>query len=267
MTKTFTGKIDTLLALRADGRLLVGRERITLLEAVVKHGSITKAAEVAGFSYKTAWDAVSAINNILPRPAFITRTGGPHGGGAEVTEEGSRLIATFRRLEEKLAQISGSIVENGLEHDEDLLFWGLSLKLSIRNAYHCKVVEVTPDPVNVSVTLIIGPDTEIAASVTNKSVAELGLAPGRSAVALINPPSVLILVDRDEPKIAIRNKLKGVVIDRVDNATVSEVRVDVGGGKTIVSVSGRKSADAAGIAAGVDVWAVFESADVILACD
>jgi molybdate transport system regulatory protein len=158
-------------------------------------------------------------------------------------------------------------VEDGLEHDEDLLFWGLSLKLSIRNAYHCKVVEVTPDPVNVSVKLIIGPDTEIAASVTNKGVAELGLAPGRSAVALINPPSVLLLVDRDAPKIAIRNKLKGVVIDRVDSATDSEVRVDVGGGKTIVSVSARKSADAAGIAPGVDVWAVFETADVILACD
>lgn len=267
MTRTFTGKIDTLLAMRADGRLLVGRERITLLEAVVKHGSITKAAEVAGFSYKTAWDAVNAINNILPRPAFITRTGGPHGGGAEVTEEGRRLIATFRRLEEKLARISDSIVEEGLEHDEDLLFWGLSLKLSIRNAFHCKVVEVTPAPVNVGVRLVIGPDTEISAFVTNKSLEELGLAPGRSAVALINPPSVLLLVDRDQPKIAVRNKLKGTVIDRVDSATDTEVRVDLGAGKTIVSVSGHQGADAAGIAPGAGVWAVFESADVILACD
>ncbi|SFK23346.1 TOBE domain-containing protein [Methylocapsa palsarum] len=267
MTKTFTGKIDTLLALRADGRLLVGRERITLLEAVVKHGSITKAAEVAGFSYKTAWDAVNAINNILPRPAFITRTGGPHGGGAEVTEEGRRLIATFRRLEEKLGKISDSIVEVGLEHEEDLLFWGLSLKLSIRNAYHCKVVEVIPSPVNVSVKLIIGPETEIYAFVTNKSVVELGLAPGRSAVALINPPSVHLMAVGDPPKIAVRNKLKGFVIDRVDGASDSELSVDLGGGKTIVSVSSRESADAAGVVAGVDVWAVFESADVILACD
>jgi hypothetical protein len=32
-------------------------------------------------------------------------------------------------------------------------------------------------------------------------------------------------------------------------------------------VSARKSVDAAGIAPGVAVWAVFESADVILACD
>jgi molybdate transport system regulatory protein len=43
MPRVLPGKIDTLLALRANGRLLVGRERIMLLEAVIKHGSITKA--------------------------------------------------------------------------------------------------------------------------------------------------------------------------------------------------------------------------------
>src|SRR6516165_12538655 len=109
-------KIDTLLALRADGRLLVGRERITLLEAVIQHKSITKAADAAGFSYKTAWDAVNAINNLLPRPAFITRIGGSHGGGAEITDEGRRLILAFRRLEEKLGRISAAIAKEGLEH-------------------------------------------------------------------------------------------------------------------------------------------------------
>ncbi|MGA9485951.1 MAG: molybdenum-dependent transcriptional regulator, partial [Methylocella sp.] len=50
-------QIDALLALRSDGRLLVGRDRIALLEAVIEHGSMTKAAEATGFSYKTAWDA------------------------------------------------------------------------------------------------------------------------------------------------------------------------------------------------------------------
>src|SRR6516165_7467591 len=122
-------KIDTLLALRADGRLLVGRERITLLEAVIQHGSITKAAEIAGFSYKTAWDAVNAVNNLLPRPAFITRTGGAHGGGAEVTDEGRRLIQMFRQLEAKLSRLSTAIAAEGLEHEVNLLLWGIGLKL------------------------------------------------------------------------------------------------------------------------------------------
>lgn len=267
MSRTFTGKIDTLLALRADGRLLVGRERITLLEAVVRHGSITKAAEVAGFSYKTAWDAVNAINNILPRPAFITRTGGPHGGGAEVTEEGRRLIATFRRLEEKLARVSASIIEDGLKRDEDMMFWGLCPRLSARNQYHCKVVEVFPAVANAVVKLVIGEDTQISAFVTNDTLAELGLAPGRAAVAVINQSSVLLVTDGDAPRISARNKIKGGVIDRIDCDMIAEVRVDIGGGRTIVSVFDSDSADAAEIVPGAEVWAIFNSAHVIIACD
>src|SRR3982075_3068116 len=121
MARSLPGEIDSLLAWRAGGRLLIGRERIALLEAVMEHKSITKAAEVTGFSYKTAWDAVNAINNLLPRPAFVTLTGGPHGGGAEVTGEGRRLILAFRRLEEKLGGISAAIAEEGLKYEKDLL--------------------------------------------------------------------------------------------------------------------------------------------------
>ena len=133
------GEIDSLLAWRAGGRLLVGRERIALLEAVMEHKSITKAAEITGFSYKTAWDAVNAINNLLPRPAFVTRTGGSHGGGAEITDEGRRLILTFRRLKEKLGRISTAIAADGLEHDQDLQFWGIGLKLSVRKRFSARL--------------------------------------------------------------------------------------------------------------------------------
>src|ERR1700730_17639618 len=143
VARNLLGEIDSLLAWRVGRRLLVGRERIALLEAVMEHKSITKAAEITGFSYKTAWDAVNAINNLLPRPAFITRTGGSHGGGAEVTDEGRRLILTFRRLEETLGRISTAIAAEGLENDQDLLFWGIDLKLSVRNALFCKVVKIT----------------------------------------------------------------------------------------------------------------------------
>lgn len=267
MPRTLPGKIDTLLALRADGRLLVGRERVTLLEAVIQHGSITKAAEIAGFSYKTAWDAVNAINNLLPRPAFITHTGGPRGGGAEVTDEGRRLITAFRRLEEKLGRISNAIVEEGLEHEQDLLFWGIGLKLSVRNAFHCQVVEIIPAPVNVEVKLKVTPEIEIASIITNASIAELGLTLGRSVVAMVNASSVM-LAPRDEAlRISARNKIPGVVVDRADGGIDSEVTVDIGGGKTITSVVTQEGAKDLGIAPGVKVWAIFKTSHVILASD
>ena len=73
----------------------------------------------------------------MPRPAFITHTGGKRGGGAEVTEEGRKLIAAFRSLEEKLGRISRAIATEGLENFDDLLLWGLAVKLSARNAFRC----------------------------------------------------------------------------------------------------------------------------------
>jgi molybdenum-dependent DNA-binding transcriptional regulator ModE len=52
---------------RAD-RTFVGGDRIGLLEAIDRFGSITRAAREVGVSYKTAWDAVDAMNNAAERP-------------------------------------------------------------------------------------------------------------------------------------------------------------------------------------------------------
>ncbi|HMF06343.1 MAG TPA: molybdenum-dependent transcriptional regulator [Methylocella sp.] len=267
MERNLPREIDTLVALRAGGRLLIGRERISLLEAVMKHKSITKAAEAAGFSYKTAWDAVNAINNLLPRPAFITRTGGSHGGGAEITDEGRRLIRAFRRLEEKLGRISAAIAEEGLEHEEDLLFWGIGLKLSVRNAFFCKVIKITSAKVNVEVKLEVSPGFLITAGVTNASVSELGLAPGRHCVAMVNASSILVAQESASLRISARNKVRGVVIGRTDDDTASEIAIDSGGGKTITAVVTREGADEAGANIGAQVLAIFKTPHVILAAD
>jgi molybdate transport system regulatory protein len=96
---------DALLLLRGGGRLPVGRDRIAMLQAVAAHGSVTAAAKAFGYSYKTVWDGLAAINNLLPRPALQTQSGGRGGGGATLTEEGHRLIAALCRLEERLSAI------------------------------------------------------------------------------------------------------------------------------------------------------------------
>jgi molybdate transport system regulatory protein len=267
MARSLPGEIDSLLAWRAGGRLLIGRERIALLEAVMEQKSITKAAEVTGFSYKTAWDAVNAINNLLPRPAFITRTGGSHGGGAEVTDEGRRLILAFRRLEEKLGRISAAIAVEGLEHDQDLLFWGVGLKLSVRNALFCKIVKITRAPINIEIKLEVSPGLIITTVVTNASVNELCLAPGRWCVAMVNASSVMLAQERGALSISARNKIVGTVVHRIDDAAESEVTIDIGAGKTITAVVTREGADEAGATMGAQVLAIFKTSHVILASD
>lgn len=267
MGRSLAAEIDTMLAWRAGGRLLMGRERIALLESVIEHKSITKAAEVTGFSYKTAWDAVNAINNLLPRPAFITRTGGSHGGGAEVTEEGRRLIAAFRQLEAKLGRISTAIMEEGLEREQDILLRGIGLKISIENALFCRVVKIMPAPVTVEVKLEIAPGSLITTSVTNASARELGLSPGRSCIAMVNASSVMLAQGTVMPPISARNKIAGNVIHRIDDGDESEVSIDIGGGKTLTAVITREGANAAEAAPGAPVIAIFKSSHVVLASD
>jgi molybdate transport system regulatory protein len=263
---TESNKIDALLALRRDGRFLVGRERIKLLEAVAEHGSITKAAKAVGFSYKTAWDAVNSINNLLPNPAFVTKAGGRSGGGAEVTPEGRRLIATFHRLEERLSRISSLIAEEGIEEHENFLMWSVGIKISTRNVFQTEVTQIKKWPVDVEVTLRVSEEASILAIVTNEAAEELNLTPGRKALALVKSSFVNLSA---EPLSAnpVRNSFSGVVTRRIDAERNSEVLLDIGAGKTLTAVGPRQTAEDLGIQVGEKVTASFLAANVILATD
>jgi molybdate transport system regulatory protein len=263
---TTSNKIDALLALRSEGRFLVGRDRIKLLEAVAEHGSITKAAKAVGFSYKTAWDAVNSINNLLPSPAFVTKAGGRSGGGAEVTVEGRRLIAAFHQLEERLSRISSLIAEEGLEGREDFLLWSLGLRISTRNVFQTEVVQVKKWPVDVEVTLRVTAENSILAIVTNEAATELGLEPGRKALALVKS-SFVNLAPLDSAPAVARNRFVGTVKRRIDAERNSEVLLDIGGGKTMTAVVPRQQAEDLQIEEGGRAVATFDAMHVILAVD
>ena len=72
------------------GQSRIGAERIRLLEVIAEHGSISAAARVLDLSYKGAWDAVQALNNLFERPLVTAQIGGRAGGSATVTPAGPR---------------------------------------------------------------------------------------------------------------------------------------------------------------------------------
>jgi len=262
-------KIDAYLALRSGGRLLIGRERIRLLEAVAAHGSITRAAKATGTSYKTVWEAVDAINNLLPTPAFITKAGGNVGGGAEVTPEGQRLISTFHRLEERLTKLSSMIAAEGIDGLEDALMWTIGLKISARNVFQTEVVQVRRWPVDVEVTLKVSSEHTIRAVVTNQAADELNLVPGRRVLALIKAPFIRIgAADADtgtgKP---MRNRFVGTVKRRTDAELNSEIHLDIGDAKTMIAVVPRQEIEDLAIEVGDRAAATFDADHVILATD
>lgn len=259
-------KIDALLALRSDGKLLVGRDRIKVLEAVAEHKSISKAAKAVGFSYKAAWDAVTAINNLLPSPAFVTKAGGRSGGGAEVTAEGLKLIETFHKLEDRLSRLSSLIAEEGLEGADDFPFLCLGLRISARNVFRGEVVSVRKWPVDVEVTLQISGQHEIYSVITNDAAADLDLRPGRKAIALVKSSFVKLVPSVRAPGDA-RNLFAGIVLRRTDAERNCELIIDIGAGKTMTAVLPRRAIEEMGVNEGSQVTAHFAPEDVILAAD
>jgi molybdate transport system regulatory protein len=253
---------DALLVLRGGGRLPVGRDRIAMLQAVATHGSITAAAKALGYSYKTVWDGLAAINNLLPRPALQTQSGGRGGGGAILTEEGHRLVAAFHRLEERLSAISASITREGTEALQDPPLWSFAMKTSARNAFHCEVAAV-----NAQVELQVTDTSRIFAVITRQSADDLQLAPGRSVLALVKSSFVLLGRLDDATRVSVQNRLDGTVLDRVDGGVNTEIEIDIGGGKTLTSVITRHSADVLGLRTGEPVSALFDAGHVILVVD
>ena len=87
----------------AGGRRL-GPGKIALLESIVETGSISAAGRRMEMSYRRAWLLADAVNRMFDEPVVVSAVGGSHGGGAQVTEFGRRLVAAYRALELRLAE-------------------------------------------------------------------------------------------------------------------------------------------------------------------
>jgi len=69
------------------------------------------------------------------------------------------------------------------------------MKISARNRFKGRVVEVTPGAVNAQVKVDIGGGNVVTAIVTLDAVAELGLAVGSEAYVVVKASEVLLATD------------------------------------------------------------------------
>src|SRR5215213_4673074 len=132
--------LSAALSLRRGEGGRVGGDRIALLEAVGELGSITAAAGRMGLSYKAAWDAVQALNNLFDAPLVAAHAGGRRGGAAELTSRGRGVLAAYRRLEAGLAE---TLARFEAAPDVGTLFWSLGMRTSARNALRGTVTRIS----------------------------------------------------------------------------------------------------------------------------
>lgn len=246
----------------------VGPRRVDLLAAIENTGSISKAAAAIGMTYKGAWDAVDALNNLSERPLVLVQHGGRGGGGAALTEFGKRLLAEFRRLrgvEGALPNVSlseaGRTEISAGELSEFLA--RLQLRVSARNVLVGIIGDVRFGPVNCSVSLEIGPEETLHAVITSESAQDLDLEPGRSAFALIKASWIVLSVP-DGPKTSARNQLRGVIERLHEGAINCEVVVALPGGRRLAAVVTTDSARALHLETGQAVCALIKASSVIV---
>jgi molybdate transport system regulatory protein len=259
--------IEALVTLKSEDVPAVGRDRIRLLEAVAREGSISAGARAIGITYKAAWDGLDAMANLFGKPLLAARTGGKAGGGAELTPFGQRVIEAFRRMEAEMAHALRSIEPDlAAEGVSPLdLVTGLLMKTSARNALRGTVTEVATDVLSAEIAVSVAPETTIYARVTHTSLEELGLFVGRHATLLIKAPFVVIATGKTPPRTSARNCIAGK-ISRCETSGVSaEVVLDIGGGKTIASTITAQSVTTLGLQPGKPAYALFDAAHVILA--
>ena len=236
--------------------------RMAVLEAVGELGSIRAAAQRVDLSYRGAWDAVQALNNLFDTPLLIAAPGGRSGGAAHITPRGLAVLSAFHRFQ---AETSGALSRLDRELGLDV-FWSLGMKTSARNVLRGQIVRILTGAVNVEVGLKISDDLEIVAVITSPSVEDLELRVGSPAIALIKS-SFIILAGGENLRTSARNQIAGTVISREDGAVNSDVRLDIGHGKTLAATVTLESAIALDIAVGNPLTALIKASHIILAIE
>ncbi|RIX42564.1 MAG: LysR family transcriptional regulator [Rhodocyclales bacterium GT-UBC] len=247
----------------------LGDTRIRLLEAIDQHGSISQAAKAVPLSYKAAWDAIDAMNNLADQALVLRSTGGKNGGGTLLTDYGRKVVALYRALEAEyqlaLDRLAASMNEgqaSDLKQFQQLLK-RMSMKTSARNQFAGHIVALREGHVDFEVRIKLDDENEIVAVITGDSAEALGLRIGIEISALVKSSSVLLLNDA-HVKTTARNQLWGEVTHIHDGPVNSEITLSMKSGKTICAVVTHDSVERLGLAIGAQACAVFKASSVIL---
>ena len=84
----------------------IGPGKILLLEKIGEKGSISKAAESIGLSYKKAWKLIDQLNRYSSKKLVYAKSGGKGVRGSQLTNEGRVFIKIFRNIECKLTKLT-----------------------------------------------------------------------------------------------------------------------------------------------------------------
>lgn len=101
-----TFNIKSKVWLEREGDLVFGEGKVRILEAVQREGSLNKAAESLGMSFRHAWGYISAVEKRLGTKLLDKKKGGKDKGGSILTNEALELINKFQKLNQDVKEFS-----------------------------------------------------------------------------------------------------------------------------------------------------------------
>lgn len=245
-------------------------KRIRLLELIDELGSINQAAKAVPLSYKAAWDAIDAMNNMSAQPLVTRVSGGRQGGGTQLTDYGRRLVAMYRALELEYQHVLDQVAERMTDlktadiREFQFLMRRLSLKTSARNQFSGPICGLRDGGVDYEVRVRLDDQTEILAVITKASAETLQLAIGKDVMAFVKSSSVLLSTEQNL-HLTARNQLWGEVTEIHQGVVNDEITLQISSGRTVTAVISHESCVEMGLAVGKPACALFKASSVILA--
>jgi|Deesub1362A_J573_1020465.scaffolds.fasta_scaffold00192_11 molybdate transport system regulatory protein len=160
---------------------LLGKGGYALLSEVHKLGSLKKAAEACGFSYRYAWNYIKKLEKSLGAKVVESYRGGDKGGETKLTALGLKLLEEYRRIED--------FIQRAMSDDTGWESLGL---ISARNYLSGVVEQIDRGDVCSKVVVNVEVPVKITSVITTEALNHLGLKKGDRVKAVIKSTEIMI---------------------------------------------------------------------------
>ncbi|MFM8468082.1 MAG: TOBE domain-containing protein [Oxalobacteraceae bacterium] len=259
---SITYSLDAELQIRVGDELLANAKRIALLRQIQALENLTKAAALAGYSYKGAWDAIDQMAMVSGGELIERFAGGKGGGRTKLTERGHQLLQNVTLVQDEHRRFIDRLnaLANGLAGDYASRA-DTAMKTSVRNQFAGIIVSIAKGPANAEIGVMVNGMQIITASITHESCRELKLQVGSKVFALIKASSVLL---SSRAPAASRNSFTASVQGLTHGDQRSEVVVGVADDLSLVSTMANADIERLGLVVGKSVTASFAPSSVII---
>lgn len=97
------GPLKLKAQLYCGDEIAMGPGKADLLEAIEREGSISRAGQAMGMSYRRTWLLVDEMNRCWVEKLVETVPGGANNRGARLTAHGRDVLRLYRAIEEDLS--------------------------------------------------------------------------------------------------------------------------------------------------------------------